>query len=340
MRRRIKPISKLMSRRAFLKAAAVGTASVAGAGLLAPLGVVAEEAPAVQTSTDESGIRWDYEADVVVLGAGGSGLPAALRAQDEGLSVLIVEGNYDVGGRAALSGGNLHSGCGTEIQKKYGIEDSADQYYIDHTTPLTLESRYNDREYVRAVAGYMAEAYEYILAKGVIIKDVEPMHQTDYTEGGSSPETVGRWTYCDQDAEDWVSYADGIAPSQGGIYREGIALTRPLERTFRKNGGQILLNYHMDKIFREGNLSGRVLGIEAHYTPTILPGETEPMKSLWSEGNIDSTEQTIPFSASATFTSEMSAARSRAMTRSSLTRAISTCWRRFVSFSALSLMAC
>ena len=96
--------------------------------------------------------------------------------------------------------------------KKYGIEDSADQYYIDHTTPLTLESRYNDREYVRAVAGYMAEAYEYILAKGVIIKDVEPMHQTDYTEGGSSPETVGRWTYCDQDAEDWVSYADGIAP--------------------------------------------------------------------------------------------------------------------------------
>ena len=122
MRRRIKPISKLMSRRAFLKAAAVGTASVAGAGLLAPLGVVAEEAPAVQTSTDESGIRWDYEADVVVLGAGGSGLPAALRAQDEGLSVLIVEGNYDVGGRAALSGGNLHSGCGTEIQKKYGID--------------------------------------------------------------------------------------------------------------------------------------------------------------------------------------------------------------------------
>ena len=275
-----------------------------------------------------------------MLGAGGSGLPAALRAQDEGLSVLIVEGNYDVGGRAALSGGNLHSGCGTEIQKKYGIEDSADQYYIDHTTPLTLESRYNDREYVRAVADYMAEAYEYILAKGVIIKDVEPMHQTDYTEGGSSPETVGRWTYCDQDAEDWVSYADGIAPSQGGIYREGIALTRPLERTFRKNGGQILLNYHMDKIFREGNLSGRVLGIEAHYTPTILPGETEPMKSLWSEGNIDSTEQTIPFSASATFTSEMSAARSRAMTRSSLTRAISTCWRRFGSFSGLNSMAC
>lgn len=286
-------MSKLMSRRAFLKAAAVGTAGMASASMLAPLCVVAQEEQADVNPVDDSGISWDYEADVVVLGAGGAGLPAALRAQDEGLSVLIVEGNYDVGGRAALSGGNLHSGCGTEIQKKYGIEDSADQYYIDHTTPLTLESRYNDRDYVRAVADYMAEAFEYVLAKGVIIKDVEPMHQTDYTEGGSSPETVGRWTYCDQDAEDWVSYADGIAPSQGGIYREGIALTRPLERSFRKGGGRILLNYHMDKIYRESSQAGRVLGIEAHYTPTILPGEAEPMKSLWSEGNIESTEQIV-----------------------------------------------
>lgn len=283
-------MSKKMSRRSFLKMTAAGAVGAAGMGVLAPLSAIAEEK---QTAVDESGIKWDLEADIVVLGAGGAGLPAALRAQDEGLSVLIVEGNYEVGGRAALSGGNLHSGCGTEIQKKYGIEDSADQYYIDHTTSQTLEARYNDRDYVRAVADYMAEAYEYILAKGVIIKDVEPMHQKDYTEGGTAPESVGRWTYCDQDAEDWVSYADGIAPSQGGIYREGIALTRPLERSFRKAGGQILLNYHMDKIIRESNLSGRVLGIEAHYTPTILPGETEPMKSLWDEGNVAFTGETV-----------------------------------------------
>lgn len=284
-------MSTCVSRRAFLKGAAGGAVSLAALGVMGTCAALAEEKSEPAQTAEP--VAWDYEADVVVLGAGGAGLPAALRALDEGLSVLIVEGNYDVGGRAALSGGNLHSGCGTEIQKKYGIEDSADQYYIDHTTPLTLESRYNDREYVRAVADHMAEAYEYILEKGVIIKDVEPMHQTDYTEGGTSPETVGRWTYCDQDAEDWVSYADCLPPSQGGIYREGIALTRPLERSCRKQGGQFLLNYHMDQILREGVLSGRVLGVKAHYTPTILPGETEPMKSLWNEGNLECTKETV-----------------------------------------------
>lgn len=288
-----KTMSKV-SRREFLRGAASSAVGLVGISLIGST-VLAEQTSAQQPEqqADTNGINWDYEADIVVIGSGGAGLPAALRAMDEGLSVLIVEGAYDVGGRAALSGGNLHSGCGTEIQKKYGIEDSADRYYIDHTTSLTLESRYNDREYVRSVADHMVEAYEYILAKGVIIKDVEPMHQTDYTEGGNSPETVGRWTYCDQDAEDWVAYADGIAPSQGGLYREGIALTRPLERTYRKQGGKLILNYHMDKIFREGSLSGRALGIQAHYTPTILPGETQPMQSLWSEGNIDSSAEVI-----------------------------------------------
>ena len=51
----------------------------------------------------------------------------------------------------------------------------------------------------------------------------------------------------------------------------------------------------MDKIFREGNLDGRVIGIQAHYSPTILPGETEPLAPLspWTEGNIDSTQETV-----------------------------------------------
>lgn len=240
---------------------------------------------------------WDYEADIVVLGAGGSGLPAGLRALEEGLSVLFVDANYDTGGRAALSGGNLHSGCGTEIQKKYGIEDSPDKYYEDHTTYLTGQSMHNDRDYVRAVADSMVEAYEWIQDQGVIVKDVEPIKQPDYTEGGTQPETVARWTYTDQETEDWVSYADYLSPSQEGalLDRCGIGLTRPLERSAREGGAQFLLNYHMDKIFREGNLDGRAIGIQAHYSPTILPGETEPLAPLspWTEGNVECDKETV-----------------------------------------------
>ena len=58
-----------------------------------------------------------------------------------------------------------------EIQEKYGIEDSADKYYEDHTTPECINSIYGDRNVVRSVADHMAEAYDYILDKGVLVKD-------------------------------------------------------------------------------------------------------------------------------------------------------------------------
>src|SRR5262249_9470142 len=56
---------------------------------------------------------WDLEADVVVIGAGATGLPAAIAAIDAGASVLVVEANYDIGGHAILSGGNIPIGGGT-----------------------------------------------------------------------------------------------------------------------------------------------------------------------------------------------------------------------------------
>ena len=61
---------------------------------------------------------WDYEADVVVIGAGAAGLPAAIKAADGGATVIVVEANYDVGGHAIVSGGNVPLGghhCAKEI---------------------------------------------------------------------------------------------------------------------------------------------------------------------------------------------------------------------------------
>ena len=68
----------------------------------------------------------DLSADVVIVGSGATGLPAAIVAADAGASVLVVETNYDVGGHAIISGGNVPLGGGTSAQRKYGIEDSPD----------------------------------------------------------------------------------------------------------------------------------------------------------------------------------------------------------------------
>ena len=69
-----------------------------------------------QAATD-NGQRWDLEADVVIVGSGAAGLPAAIKAVEGGASVIVVETNYDIGGHAILSGGHMALGGGTSAQK-------------------------------------------------------------------------------------------------------------------------------------------------------------------------------------------------------------------------------
>ena len=82
---------KALSRRDFFKS---GAAAGVGAAVLSAPG----EAQA-------QGIQWNYEADVVILGSGCVGLHAAVRARDLGASVLVIEQNFDVGGKLVHSGG-------------------------------------------------------------------------------------------------------------------------------------------------------------------------------------------------------------------------------------------
>lgn len=265
-----------VSRRQFIKGAAIGAVGVAATTML-PKGLVKAE------GTAES-INWDFEADVVIIGAGGSGLPAALKAMEDGSSVMLVEASWDVGGHCAVSEGQFHSGGGTQIQKKYGIEDSADLYYYNHTRAYTDASRYTDRMYARSIANAMCECYEFCMEKGCVVLDKKPDLRSFFKEGGNDPEGVARMTYADASA--WPNPYTGTGVA-------GIGITRPLEKSLREQGAKFLLNYHMDKIYRENQMSGRVLGIMASYTPHIMPGETTPLTSHFSEGNVDSTKEVV-----------------------------------------------
>jgi hypothetical protein len=49
--------------------------------------------------------QWDHEVDVLVIGAGAGGMAAAITAQIEGSSVLVLEKTDRIGGATAVSGG-------------------------------------------------------------------------------------------------------------------------------------------------------------------------------------------------------------------------------------------
>ena len=73
----------------------------------------------------------EADADVVIIGAGGGGLSAALEAVEQGAShVIVLEMTAKTGGALNYTSGSM-SAAGTIIQKEEGIEDSVESYIAD-----------------------------------------------------------------------------------------------------------------------------------------------------------------------------------------------------------------
>jgi len=68
--------------------------------------------------------------DVVIVGAGTAGIPAAIEAADAGARVVLVEKTPRVGGMLHVSTGQF-SGAGTRLQRERGIQDDPECHLSD-----------------------------------------------------------------------------------------------------------------------------------------------------------------------------------------------------------------
>ncbi|MFC9557495.1 FAD-dependent oxidoreductase [Rhodococcus sp. NPDC056960] len=66
--------------------------------------------------------------DVIVVGAGGAGLAAAVEASAHGASVLVLEAADQIGGSTIMSRGVVYA-TGTSVQRAVGVEDSVERMY-------------------------------------------------------------------------------------------------------------------------------------------------------------------------------------------------------------------
>src|SRR5437868_10264229 len=244
-----------ISRRDLIKTGAVAGAAAAAGGLASP-NLAAAQAQALPT-------RWDREADVVVIGAGAAGMPAAISAREAGSSVIIIEAEQDIGGHAICSGANIPLGGGTSIQKKAGIEDSPDLVFRDLTDWSLTEPngyadyRFNDREIMRAFADNCAPAFEFLVDHGVKFVNEKPDGRAGAAHGNSVPRQMHVW------AGDWPQVQTGKPTPEDARKNtsNGNGLMRPLEAAARKAGVEILLQHRMTGIYREQAMAGRALGI-------------------------------------------------------------------------------
>ena len=109
-------------------------------------------------------IPWSSEVDVVIVGAGGAGLQAAIEAALAGASVLIFEKQSRLlESSTAISVGLISFAC-TEVQKQNGIEDSNELLIRD----ITETGQYkNVPELVQAYAANQLDTFLQLTNLGV-----------------------------------------------------------------------------------------------------------------------------------------------------------------------------
>jgi hypothetical protein len=225
----------ILSRRRFLRAGAATAASAVAV------------APAAAASRAQE-IVWDREVDVIVIGAGASGLPAAIAARDGGASVICVDHHFETGGIAIMSGGDIRIGGGNRIQKAAGSKETADDIFKRWTDPL--QHRFADADIVRRFADENVATFDFLEANGVNFD----------RHGSNVPRQLrpGITSTPGMRPNEWPVRTDNIALDQG---RNGSGIVRPLELSARDMGVEFLLSWTLNTIHREEQFAGRVLGV-------------------------------------------------------------------------------
>lgn len=107
--------------------------------------------------------------DVIIVGGGNAGLPAAIFAAERGAKVLIIEAAGLLGGTLHLSSGQM-SAAGTKLQADKGIEDSPQSHYDD---VMRISKGTANPEIAKLATFNAAETFDWITAAGL---EVDPSH--------------------------------------------------------------------------------------------------------------------------------------------------------------------
>ena len=116
-------------------------------------------------SKDNAKTDKEITTDVVIIGAGGSGLAAAASARENGAEVIVLEKQATIGGSTALSGGAIGA-TGTKFQKEKGIEDSKEAWlnlWKERQATSNPGSKYPDYNFVEKFMDDAVETTEWLV---------------------------------------------------------------------------------------------------------------------------------------------------------------------------------
>ncbi len=114
--------------------------------------------------------------DVIVVGAGNAGLPAAIFAAQRNAKVLLIDSAPSIGGTLILSTGQM-AAAGTKLQKSKGIADSPQAHYDDI---MRISRGTADPVLVRLAVDNAAPVFDWLTENGLTVHPEHPVTGTTH----------------------------------------------------------------------------------------------------------------------------------------------------------------
>ena len=149
--------------------ALLGLCCVLSLGLSACSQATKTESPEKSDQAPKSNLLSDgMQTDVLVIGAGTTGLTAAVNAHDQGAKVIVVEKMPAAGGNSARAEGGMNA-AGTKFQKEQNIQDSPQIFFED--TMKGGHDRSNP-EILNYFTQHSAAAIDWLTEQGMDVSEV------------------------------------------------------------------------------------------------------------------------------------------------------------------------
>ena len=186
------------------------------------------------------------EADVVVVGAGGAGMTAAITAAGEGKSVVILESQSMVGGNSVRATGGMNAGK-TVYQDENEFGESAG---VEKTLKTAAE-KYADNETITALAKTVSEQWAAYQANPTGYFDSVELMELDTMIGGkgiNDPELVETLCANSADAIDWL---DEHGITLHNVSSFGGASVKRIHRPVNAEGKTVSVGSYMIPLLQE-----------------------------------------------------------------------------------------
>ena len=186
------------------------------------------------------------DADVVVVGAGGAGMTAAITAAAEGKSVVILESQSMVGGNSVRATGGMNA-AKTVYQDENEFGESAG---VEKTLKTAAE-KYADNETITALAKTVSEQWAAYQANPTGYFDSVELMELDTMIGGkgiNDPELVETLCANSADAIDWL---DEHGITLHNVSSFGGASVKRIHRPVNAEGKTVSVGSYMIPLLQE-----------------------------------------------------------------------------------------